>query len=455
MEGTKHIPQTGTSRSDVVQFKESFETFNKIINNLQRQYLSLEQEYGEQGRRLEAINRQLRETISDNREVTSFLNSILTSLTSGVVAVDKNGLISHFNPAAERITGISAAQALGKKYDEVMSSGTGGRFSALDTVMSGVEFDSEEKTIINSAGDEIPVSVSTSLLKDSSPECSGEAGTNTEPCLSAREFGHPRDSRLTWPLPCGAVEIFFDLTKIKKLEAEMNRIQTLAALGEMAATVAHEVRNPLGGIGGFASLLRREVEDDESKLKWVDKIIAGVESLNRTVTALLDYTRRDQLNLRKVSLTRLVEDSAEYMRADEEYGGADITIGVDIENDDIRVNCDSHLMRQVLLNLMRNSREAMPDGGRVVIRAGRLENTDPRKKQSPGVWIKIEDTGEGIPEDIRDKIFRPFFSTKTERSGSGLGLACVWKIIQSHQGTITVDSEVGRGTVFTIVLPAD
>lgn len=425
MEGTRDILQAGTSKTDVAQFKESFETFNKIINNLQRQYLSLEKEYGEQGRRLEEINRQLRHTISDNREVTSFLNSILTSLTSGVVAVDKNGLISHFNPAAERITGIAAAKALGKKYDEVISAQTGGRYSALDTVMSGAEFESEEKTIINDAGEEIPVSVSTSLLYDGEHECRG------------------------------AVEIFFDLTKIKKLEAEMNRIQTLAALGEMAATVAHEVRNPLGGIGGFASLLRREVEGDEAKLKWVDKIIAGVESLNRTVTALLDYTRRDQLNLRKVSLTRLIEDSAEFMRADEETGNPDIAIDVEIERDDIRVVCDPHLMRQVLLNLMRNSREAMPNGGRILILAGRIDEHNPGGKPSPQVWITVEDTGEGIPEDNRDKIFHPFFSTKTERSGSGLGLACVWKIIQSHQGTITVESEVGRGTAFTVVLPSD
>lgn len=422
MEGTSEVTGIGTPKADVAQFKESFETFNKIINNLQRQYLSLEKEYGEQGRRLEEINRLLRQTISDNREVTFFLNSILTSLTSGVVAVDKTGIISHFNPAAERITGIAAAQALGRKYDEVISARSGGRYSALDTVMSGAEFDSEEKIIISLNGEEIPVSVSTSLLRGSELEC------------------------------CGAVEIFFDLTKIKKLEAEMNRIQTLAALGEMAATVAHEVRNPLGGIGGFASLLRREVEGDEAKLKWVDKIIAGVDSLNRTVTALLDYTRRDQLNLRKVSLTRLLEDGAEYERTAGAEDKPVIDIDVEIECDDLRLSCDPQLMRQALLNLLRNSREAMPNGGRIVIKAGRADEHNDRKA---GIWIKIEDTGEGIPEDIRDKIFRPFFSTKTQGSGNGLGLACVWKIIQSHGGTITVDSKVGNGTVFTIVLPSD
>ena len=423
MEGAQEISPTGSSKASVVQFKESFETFNKIINNLQRQYLSLEKEYGEQGRRLEEINRQLRRTISDNREVTFFLNSILTSLTSGVIAVDKDGVISHFNPAAERITGIEAERALGKKYDEVISAQSGGRYSALDTVMSGAQFDSEEKTIINTAGEEIPVSVSTSLLQDSD---------------------------LDW---CGAVEIFFDLTKIKKLEAEVNRIQTLAALGEMAATVAHEVRNPLGGIGGFAHLLRREVEGDEAKLKWIDKIIAGVESLNRTVTALLDYTRPDQLNLRKVSLSHLIEDSAEYERSRSEAGQPEIIIEVDIENDDLQLTCDPHLMRQVLLNLLRNSREAMPRGGRVVVSAGLVNEQESENTLSPGVWIRIEDSGEGIPEDIRDKIFRPFFSTKTERSGSGLGLASVWKVIQSHQGRITVESEVGRGSVLTIILP--
>jgi len=424
MEGTTDVTGTGKAKAELAQFKESFETFNKIINNLQRQYLSLETEYGEQGRRLEEINKQLRRTISDNRELTFFLNSILTSLTSGVVAVDISGAISHFNPAAERITGIPAARALGKKYDEVISAKIGGDYSALDTVLSGAEFDSEEKIVINSTGDEIPVSVSTSLMRDGDGNC------------------------------YGAVEIIFDLTKIKKLEAEVSRVQTLAALGEMAATVAHEVRNPLGGIGGFASLLRREVEDDEAKVRLVDKIIAGVGSLNRTVTALLDYTRRDQLNLRTVSLRQLIEDTAEYEHADCESCGGNVEIVVNIDNNGLEVTCDPHLMRQVLLNLLRNGREAMPDGGRITMRAGRIAEDDSSPLPPPGVWIRIEDTGDGIPADIRDKIFHPFFSTKNERSGSGLGLASVWKVLQSHGGKITVDSEVGSGSTFTLYLPA-
>ncbi len=423
MEGATELTGTGKIKTELVQFKESFETFNKIINNLQRQYLSLEKEYSEQGRRLEEINRQLRRTIRDNREMTFFLNSILTSLTSGVVAVDTSGTISHFNPAAERITGIQAARALGKKYNDVIAAKSGANCSALDTVLSGAEYDSEEKIFLGGSNEEIPVSVSTSRMLDDGGNC------------------------------YGAVEIFFDLTKMKKLEAEVNRVQTLAALGEMAATVAHEVRNPLGGIGGFASLLRREVEDDEAKVRLVDKIIAGVESLNRTISALLDYTRRDQLNLRTVSLKRLIEDTAEYERADSESNGGDIAISIHINGGDIDVTCDPHLMRQVLLNLLRNARESIPKAGKITLQAGIIAENDSSPLPPPGVWITVKDTGAGIREEFRDKIFRPFFSTKSDRRGSGLGLASVWKIMQSHGGKIAVDSEVGAGSVFTLYLP--
>lgn len=429
MDGADSLVNSGKSDSELLQFKESFETFSKIINNLQRQYLTLEKEYRDQGRRLEDINRQLRHTISANQEVTSFLNSILTSLTTGVLAVDHTGVISHFNPAAESITGVSINKALGRKYDEVIRSASGGRFSALDTIMSGKEFDSEEKVIKNHRGDDIPLSVSTSLLK-------AENGNNF-----------------------GAVEIFFDLTKTRKLEAEVHRIKTLAALGEMAATVAHEVRNPLGGIGGFAALLKRELADDDDKIRLVDKIIAGVDTLNRTVVSLLDYTRRDQLNLREVSLERLIQESVDYEKADrgnitgEDRQLPDIRIEVLVGDRNLRVKCDPHLMRQVLLNLLRNSRDAMPAGGRITILADKVARNEETPVPAPAVWIEIEDDGCGIDDDIKDKIFQPFFSTKRKNHGSGLGLASVWKTIQAHGGEIRVDSVQDKGTSFKIYLP--
>lgn len=429
MSNTGQIPQDGTINEDVVHFKESFETFNKIINDLQRQYLTLENEYCEQGCRLETINNRLRETITANRAVTSFLNSVLTSLSSGVVAVDRQGCISLINAAAEKMLGLSRREALGCKYDEVIRAKTPNGFSALDTILNEREYNSEEKIIITRSGEEVPVSVSTSLLRD-----------------------EDRKAR-------GAVEIFFDLTKIKKLEKEITRVKTLAALGEMAATVAHEVRNPLGGIGGFAALLKREVTGDEAKERLVDKIITGVNTLNRTVEALLVYTRRDHLNIREIPLSRLVDDCVDLERADQENGGVSedcsgkVAMEVLIGDRDLKLNCDAHLMRQVLANLLRNSREAMPQGGRITILADRVKDTEGVPVTKPAIWIEVEDTGEGIDEKIREKIFQPFFSTKAHTSGAGLGLATVWKTIKSHNGDITVTSQKGKGTTFRITLP--
>lgn len=409
-------------QADVGRFAESFEVFNKIINNLQRQYLTLEKQYAEQEQELAEINERLRQTIAGERAATGFLHSILASMTSGVIAVNQDGVISHFNPAAEKITGIKMPQALGKSYEKLFSSRMG-KPSAIETVRTGRKFDAEDIIMTDAEGREIPISVSTALLRD----------------IDGNRHG--------------AVEIFFDLSKTKKLEVEVTRVKTLAALGEMAATVAHEVRNPLGGIGGFASLLRREVEGDEAKAKLVDRIIAGVNTLNMTVTALLDYTRREQLNLRTVPILDLIEDSVEYDRAD--HGESPIPIQIDIEVPDstLRINCDPHLLRQVLLNLLRNSREAMPKGGLIAVRAFCEQSGNGSGLKNPLMIIEVEDTGEGIPAELHEKIFRPFFSTR--RQGSGLGLASAWKTIQAHGGDIAVRSTVGKGTIFRITLPGN
>jgi len=185
----------------------------------------------------------------------------------------------------------------------------------------------------------------------------------------------------------------------------------------------------------------------------VDKIITGVNTLNMTVTALLDYTRKEQLNMRDMSLPDLIEDSVEYDRADARESAANIQFEIEVPDHDLKIRCDPHLMRQVLLNLLRNSREAMNGQGRIKIRAFPVGPEENCAVPIPAIRIEVEDTGEGIAPDIQDKIFRPFFSTR--RQGSGLGLASAWKTVQAHGGDITVSSAVGQGAIFKITLPGE
>jgi PAS domain S-box-containing protein len=409
------------STDELTQFRESFATFNKIISNLQRQYLTLEKDYDEQERKLEAINAELRHTMARGAGVTAFLNSILNAMTSGVLAVTPEGRISHINPAAEKILGVPTAQALGRRYDDVIEADFGERYSATETIRSGIEFEGEEKCIRTAARRKMPLSVSTALL-----------------------YNH--DGAVA-----GAVEIIHDLTRTKKLEEEITRVRTLAALGEMAATVAHEVRNPLGGIGGFAALLKREMADDDPRLKHVERIIAGVDTLNQTVSALLDYTRRDELNIREIDLDSLIEDSVAYFQNDHFSQENGVSIAVEHGEQCVNLRCDPQLIRQVLLNLLRNSREAMPDGGRITIRCGKISRMPAPDSGENFASIEVSDTGKGIPKNIRDRIFRPFFTTK--RKGNGLGLASAWKVMQAHGGNIEIKESENTGSTFILTLP--
>ena len=155
----------------------------------------------------------------------------------------------------------------------------------------------------------------------------------------------------------------------------------------------------------------------------------------------------------------MIEESVDYERADQQGNHAEdknqVQLEVQVEDRNLEINCDPHLMRQVLLNLMRNSREAMPEGGRITIRGGRYDPGADDHMTEPSVCIEVEDTGEGIPEEIRDRIFRPFFSTKSSSNGTGLGLASAWKSIQAHGGVITLSSKSGRGSRFRIILPVN
>lgn len=243
----------------------------------------------------------------------------------------------------------------------------------------------------------------------------------------------------------GAVEVFEDITELRRLAEQAARADRLKQLGEMAAGVAHEIRNPLNGIEGFASLLLADLPPGDRRRRYAELIIAGVRDLNRTVTSLLEYTRPRRLDRRPHDPLALLHAVAEVAARDAE--AERVAIAVAGSWDGPPPAFDAAQMKQVLLNLVRNAIEAIAGaergGGRVQLSA----------EPAPGALVfTVDDDGPGVPPEERDRLFTPFHTTKAH--GTGLGLAVSYAIVQLHGGSISVDDSPLGGARFRCLLPA-
>ncbi len=419
---------------EISRFTESYTSFSRVVNSLQRQYITLKDEFAAQNRLLAETNGKLLDATQRNLKATSFLHNILNAITAGVVAVDMDGRVTHFNPAAERLLGLSARDVVGRQYRELLPPGQPSDANALRAAESGKAVSGIDKVWQSADGGRLMVSVSTAIL-------------------------HDDDNR-----PTGAIEVFHDLTKMKQMEQELARLNTLAALGEMAATIAHEVRNPLTGISGFAAFLKRDLAPDDPRQKLVAKISRGVESLNQTVTSLLNYTRFDEVNSEPVDFGTFVRRTVEQFRYDqpELARGVKFDIRSQVADDGaaVLVTCDPMLLRQMMFNLFTNAIEAHDDNPVITIRFRKLPRTTAARdyggrlilaQDQTAVEVTVADNGPGVPDGQREKLFAPFFTTKP--GGNGLGLAMAWKIMKAHGGDIFADNGASGGAVFTLLLP--
>lgn len=368
-------------RGDIALLAQAFEEFQQTSEKLERAYQDLDRQLAEK-------NRQLALT-------TEYLNSILDSMSDGVIAVDEQGAITTFSRAATHILRYNPDEVLGKRFAEVF----GRDFSTVD--------DQPYTSLRASSGD--PVNV--------------------------REENAPIHDRHGNRI--GRVKVFADLREIELLRAQVDRKSRLAALGEMAATVAHEIRNPLGGIRGFAALLARDIEPEDPRGRLVQKILSGAEALDRVVSELLEYTRPVRIRPRPSACTDLVEAALGYL--DDHARTVAFERALD---PDAWVMADPDKIRQVLLNILLNAVQSAGDGGRVTLRT---------VDQDEGIAIEITDSGPGIPAEHLDHIFAPFYTTKEK--GSGLGLAVATKIIEAHGGTLAAISPPGKGATLSVRLP--
>jgi len=228
--------------------------------------------------------------------------------------------------------------------------------------------------------------------------------------------------------------------ELREMQAQLIQSEKLAALGELAAVVAHEIKNPLVAIGGFARLLRKRIDDPHKARELTSIIVEEVGRLERILKNLLHFTKESELSLRLEDLNSIIRKSMAVFHHEMER--AKIQLHLDLEDDLPLVMADNDQFRQVLVNIIRNAIHAMPEGGKLSI------CTVMEKGQTR---LDITDTGVGIPEQDLDKIFEPFFTNKS--GGTGLGLAISAKVVEDHGGQVRVSSTPGKGTTFSLLLP--
>ncbi|MFN3531387.1 MAG: two-component system sensor histidine kinase NtrB [Candidatus Brocadia sp.] len=414
-----------TENTSVKEFTKNRETelvavfhlFNQYTQRLEEAYNQLQNRVKEIDREMAHTNECLKDKVQELDSLTKYLNSLLSSIHSGVIAVNLKGEVTTLNKAAEKILGLHASDVMGKKVESVFKSSDGSAPLLLLALERGKNCIDVERKIETNQGVLKWIESSVSLIKD--------ANENT----------------------IGAVEVFRDLSEIRELEMRLRNADKLAAIGAMAACIAHEIRNPLNGIEGFSALLARDFEDSDPRKKLVKNIIQGTKNLNKTVTELLIFARPLRLKLGNNSISEILDKTLFFVIEDmKQKGITNILIRKDYNLDADFLRCDPEKLHQAFLNLCLNAVQSMTDGGCLTV------FTRPGEGDEQGnIQVGIRDTGIGIKKEVVHKIFDPFFTTKQE--GTGLGLAIVSRIIEAHNGKIYVESMEGKGTTFYINLP--
>jgi signal transduction histidine kinase len=351
-----------------------------------------------------------------------FFRHLVFNLRTGVLAITRDGRVAVMNEIAYRVLGLTPRAAdIGRPFTEVLYD-----CPEMARVLQ-VAFES----------DDLPNRAEMRLRK---------TGKSVGYSLS---LIHDDDGRQV-----GATVFFKDLTRVEQIEERERLRDRLAALGEMAAAIAHEVKNPLASIEVMAGLLRRQFAGQPETRETLDEIIHEAKMANAIVVEVLEFVRPIQLQLERVPVDKLLADAVAI--AEGKITRGRITIETRIDPQVPALVADEHQLRQLFTNLLTNAFESMHGAGRVDIRASLV----PAEEESAlggtplpsRVVIEVRDSGPGISPDDFERIFNPFFTTKPQ--GTGLGLAIVRKVVDAHDGHIDAMSAPGRGTTFRVTLPA-
>ena len=415
--------------------EQGFEDFTQAAERLQESHRKLQRQIADLDLELAAKNRELEQNLLEKEKVKTYLSNIFESLPVGVFVMDLEGGVTSVNRAALDMIGLPAEQLMGINMNEIMGQplfdfGLG---AASEGSQGGAE-------TLEAAG-----SVTTYHRGDG-------VALRLQVSFTPMEGGGAT---------LGYILNLQDVTLLKRLEEQAERSNRFTAMGEMAANIAHEIRNPLGSIELFASLVKKGLGGNPEQMVLMNHISSGIAGMNHVISNVLEYTKPRPASLKTLNLPRLLREIGEFSSYMAGQNGVKLVF--DLPSQPVDILGDEDLLKQVFHNLILNAVQAMTEGGNLTISAKPLTLTQPRQRArfngavvgDPGkikvLEVCFEDTGPGIPKETRRKIFDPFFTTKSR--GTGLGLAIVHHIIESHQATIDVESRRNKGTRFVFMFP--
>jgi PAS domain S-box-containing protein len=359
------------------------------------------------------------------KEANDFLMNLIESSVDGIIVTDMKGDILIFNKGAEDLLGYKAEEMVEK-------------MNIRSIYQSGVAKEVMEKL--------------------RSPDFGGIGKLTSFPIFHRRKDGELIEGDLSASLiydekgnEIASVGIFKDLRERLKMERELREIQQallqsekLAAMGRLTSQIAHELNNPIYGIMNTLELLKTEIPPESKRRRILELSLSEIQRLSEMLRNMLSFSKPEEEKRRPIKIDELIEGILLVM--EKQMRESNIQVETSFNPDIPEIMASTNQMRQVVLNILKNAKEAMPKGGVLTVRTGKEDNK---------VLVQIQDTGIGIPEEIRDKIFEAFFTTKQKVKGVGLGLSVCYGIIKDHGGEIKVESEEGKGTTFVISLPIE
>jgi signal transduction histidine kinase len=397
-EGMKHLAR-------------AFALFSTETNSIKAAYLRLQQRSNEINKELDLSKNHLKLKRQDLESITTFLDNLLDIISQAVIFIDINGTIVIFNKKAQDLFQKEKKDVLFHNYLSHFKDDFLG-FSVKQSINLNL---SKQK------------SYATLKLKDKNAK---------QIEISTLFVG---ENHLPYK---GLIILINDITKIKELKIKASRNDHLKELGKMNATIAHEIKNPLGGIRGYASLLIKNLENNPHLQQMAIQILESSKSLERLVSSILHFSRPLEIKPTKIDLFPMLKDLCKSIKVDPSFD-KNIKITFHKIEKKLSLYADRQLLNMAFLNLIVNAYQAIDKrNGEITISI---------LKNGNFVLISITDTGKGIEERNIDKIFSPFFTTK--QRGNGLGLSEAYKIIQTHGGNIDVHSNLDKGTSFIITLP--